>query len=215
MYKIYHLENTEANIVDRLIEVYQLPLELINGPDEGVGWDSDYIYNTDTDENLWLEDGMDYILEAINDDDRELFQSELEEWEQVEFLRLCAELGITTETIWKNKDLRQNMPKWQKRIELPLEGVGKNGETYKLVAERVNAMPDHDEIDIVIEDKNGTVIQDVVIIEPTIKRCNEESTKHDEKMTTVKVYKDEYDEGYTDIFHIKVYDDGEETTNMY
>lgn len=213
MYKIYHLEDTEANIVDKLTEVYQLPLELINGPDENVDWDSDYIYNTDTDENLWLEDGMDYILEAINDDDRELFQSKLEEWEQVEFLRLCAELGVTTETIWKNKDLRQNMPKWQKRIELPLEGVGKNGETYKLVAERVNTMPDHDEIDIVIEDQNGTVIQDIVRIEPTIRKIDLISTEHDAKMATVKVYKDEYDEDYTDVFHIKVYDDGEETTN--
>ena len=213
MYKIYHLEDTEANIVDKLIEVYQLPLELINGPDENVDWDSDYIYNTDTCENLWLEDGIDYILEAINDDDRELFQSELEEWEQVEFLRLCAELGITTETTWKNKDLRQNMPKWQKRIELPLEGIGKNGEAYKLVAERVNTIPDHDEIDVVIEDRDGTVIQDIVRVEPTVKKCCVFSTEHDAKMATVKVYKDEYDEDYTDIFHIKVYDDSEETTN--
>lgn len=213
MYKIYQLENTEANIVDKIIEVYQLPLEFINGPDENVGWDSDYVYNTDTCEALALEEGIDYILEAINDDDRELFQSELSEWGQVEFLRLCAELGITNETTWKNKDLRQNMPKWQKRIELPLEGVGKNGETYKLVAERVNTMPGHDEIDIVIEDQDGTVIQDIVRIEPTIKDCNKKSTKHEIKITTVKVYKDEYSEDYTDIFHIKVYDDGEETTN--
>lgn len=213
MYRIYQLENTEANIVDKLIGIYQLPLELINGPDENVGWDSDYMYNTNTSENLWLEDGMDYILEAINDDNRELFQSELEEWEQVEFLRLCAELGVTTETIWKNKDLRQNMPKWQKRIELPLEGVGKNGEIYKLVAERLNTMPGHDEIDITVEDQYGTIIQDIVRVEPTIKNCNEKSTEHEEKMTTIKAYKDEYNEDYTDIFKIKVYDDGEETTN--
>ena len=213
MYRIYQLENTEANIVDKLIEVYQLPLELINGPDENVDWDSDYMYNTDTSENLWLEDGIEYILEAINDDDRELFQSKLEEWEQVEFLRLCAELGVTIETIWKNKDLRQNMPKWQNRIELPLEGVGKNGETYKLVATRENSMPDHDEIDIVVEDQDGTVIQDIVRVEPTVKKCLAFSTEHNNKMATVKVYKDEYNEDYTDAFNIKVYDDGEETTN--
>ena len=160
-----------------------------------------------------LENGVDYILEAINSDDRELFESELEEWEQVEFLKLAAELGITTETIWKNKDIRINMPKWQKRIEIPLEGIGQNGEYYKLVAERVNTILDHDEIDIVVEDQDGTVIQDIVKVEPTIKKCNENSTEHEKKMTTVKVYKDEYDEDYTDIFHIKVYDDGEETTN--
>ena len=103
--------------------------------------------------------------------------------------------------------------KWQKRIELPLEGVGRNGEMYKLVAERVNTMPGHDEIDIVIEDQNGVVIQDIVRVEPTIRKINLTSTEHDIKMTTVKVYKDEYDEDYTDIFHIKVYDEGEETTN--
>lgn len=211
MYKIYHLEDTEANIIDRLIEVYQLPLEFINGPDENVSWDSDYIYNTDTSENLWLEDGMDYILEAINDDDRKLFQSKLEEWEQVEFLRLCAELGVTTETIWKNKDLRQNMPKWQKRIELPIEGVGRNGEMYKLVAERLNTMPGHDEIDIVVEDQDGTVIQDVVRVEPAVKTVDPIS--HVNKTACIKVYNDEYSEDYTDIFHIKVYDDGEEMTN--
>lgn len=213
MYKIYHLENTEVNIVDRLIEAYRLPLELICGPDEGATWDSDYIYNIDTDENLWLEDGIDYILEAINNDDREVFQSKLDDWEQVEFLRLAAELGVTTETIWKGKDLRQNMPKWQKRIELPLEGFGKNGEFYKIVAERVNTMPDHDEVDIVIEDQDGTVIQDVVRVEQTVKNTNQNATTHINKTMTVKVYKDEYDEDYTDVFHIKVYDDAEETTN--
>lgn len=213
MYKIYHLENTEANIIDKLIEVYQLPLELINGPDENVSWDSDYMYNTDTSENLWLEDGVDYILEAINDDDREIFQSDLEDWEQVEFLRLAAELGVTTETIWKGKDLRQNMPKWQKRIELPLEGKGKNGETYKLVAQRWNTAPGHDEIDIFIEDCFGTVIQDVVSVEPTVKSWTTDPVGHEDKMTSVKVYSDEKYEDYTYIYDIKVYDDAEETTN--
>lgn len=211
MYKIYHLEDTEANIIDKLIEVYQLPLELINGPDENVSWDSDYMYNTDTCENLTLEDGFDYMLEVINDDDRELFQSELEEWEQVEFLRLCTELGITSETTWKNKDLRLHMPKWQKRIELPLEGIGRNGERYKLVVERCNIMPGHDEIDIVVEDQDGTVIQDIVRVEPAVKTVDPIS--HVNKTACVKVYNDEYNEDYTDIFHIKVYDDGEETTN--
>lgn len=213
MYKIYHLENTEVNIIDKLIEIYQLPLELINGPDEGVGWDSDYIYNTDTDENLWLEDGIDYILEAINADDREIFQSNLEDWEQVEFLRLAAELGVTTEIIWKDKDLRLNMPKWQKRIELPLEGVGRNGGRYKLVAERCHAMPGHDEIDIVVEDQYGTVIQDIVRVEPTVKAWTTNPVEHEDKMTSVKVYSDEKDEDYTYIYDIEVYDGAEENKN--
>ena len=214
MYKIYHLEDVEANIVNKLIGVYQLPLEFIYGPDEGVEWDSDYIYNTDTDENLQLEDGIDYILEAINNDDRELFQSEFEEWEQVEFLRLCAELGVTTETIWKHKDLRLNMPEWQKRIVLPLEGFGKNGEFYKLVAMRNNTAPEHDEIDIWIEDQNGIIIQDIVVAEQAAQSFTTNPVKHINKEVVLRVYADEYFEDPTDTFDIKVYDGDEETTNI-
>lgn len=84
---------------------------------------------------------------------------------------------------------------------------------YYLVAEKWNTMPNHEEIDIVIEDENGVVVQDVVRVEPTIRRCDENKTEHDVKMTTVKVYNDEYNEDYTHIFHIHVYDDNEETTN--
>lgn len=211
MIHIINLEQFERELIDRTIEVYNLPLEFILGPDESTAIDSDYFYDCDTDENLYLEDGLDYILEAINSDDRELFCEEFNETEQTVILKIMAELGLTTETMWKNHDLRQNMPKWQKRIELPLEGVGRNGERYKLVAERCNTMPDHDEIDIVIEDQNGTVIQDIVRVEPAIKTVDPIS--HVNKTACVKVYNDEYNEDYTDIFHIKVYDDDEETTN--
>lgn len=203
----------ERQVVDHIIEVYNLPLELILGPDESTSIDDDYFYNCDQNQNIYLEDGLDYILEAINSDDRKLFCKELDEGEQIALLRVMAELGLTTETSWKGKDLRLNMPKWQKRIVLPLEGVGKNGETYKLVAERCNTMPGHDEIDVVIEDQNGVVIQDIVRVEPAIKNCDENSTTHQSKTTCVKVYGDEYNEDYTNIFDIKVYDDGEETTN--
>lgn len=213
MVHIINLEEFERELIDRAIEVYNLPLEFILRPDESTGIDSDYFYNCDTDENLYLEDGLDYILEAINSDDRELFCEEFNETEQTVILRIMAELGLTTETMWKNHDLRQNMPKWQKRIELPLEGVGKNGEFYKLVAERYNTMPGHDEIDIVVEDQDGTVIQDIVRVESSIRNTQTVPIKHEIKTACVKVYKDEYDEDYTDIFHIKVYDDAEETTN--
>lgn len=211
MVHIINLEEFERKLIDRAIEVYNLPLELIIGPDESTAIDSDYFYNCDTDERLYLEDGLDYILEAMNSDDRELFCKEFNETEQVVILRIMAELGLTTETMWKNHDLRRDMPKWQKRIELPLEGTGKNGEYYKLVAERCNTMPGHDEIDIVVEDQNGTVIQDIVRVEPAIKTVDHIS--HVNKTACVKVYNDEYNEDYTDMFHIKVYDDGEETTN--
>ena len=104
-----------------------------------------------------------------------------------------------------NKEIKTNK---NSRILLKLPNCN-----YYLVAEKWNTMPDHEEIDITIEDEKGTVIQDIVRVEPTIKKCNEKSTEHDTKMTTVKVYKDEYDEDYTDIFHIRVYDDEEEITN--
>lgn len=127
-------------------------------------------------------------------------------------MRLAAELGVTTETIWKDKDLRLNMPKWQKRIELPLEGVSRNGERYKLVAERCNTMPGHDEIDIIVEDQYGTVIQDIVCVEPTVKAWTD-PVEHENKMTSVKVYSDEKDEDYTCTYDIKIYDGAEEKTN--
>lgn len=215
MVHIINLEEFERELIDRAIEVYNLPLEFILGPDESTGIDSDYFYNCNTDENLYLEDGLDYILKAINSDDRKLFCEKFNVTEQTVILRVMVELGLTTETMWMKHDLRQNMPKWQKRIELPLEGVGKNGEHYKLVAERCNTMPGHDEIDVVIEDQDGTVVQDVVRVEQQVLNCNESSTLHKTKMTCVKVYSDECTEDYTDIFHIRVYDDGEETTNMY
>lgn len=211
MIHIINLEIYERQLIDRVIAVYELPLELIIGPDESTAVDSDYFYNCDTDERLYLEDGLDYILGAMNSDDRDLFCEELDEAEQVTVLRVMAELGLTTETTWKNHDLRRDMPKWQKRIELPLEGVGKNGERYKLVAERCNTMPGHDEIDIVVEDQNGTVIQDIVRVEPAVKTVDPIS--HVNKTACVKVYNDEYNEDYTDIFNIKVYDDDEETEN--
>lgn len=211
MVHIINLEEFERELIDRVIAVYELPLEFILGPDESTGIDSDYFYNCDTDENLYLEDGLDYILEAMNSDDRELFCEEFNETEQTVILKVMAELGLTTETMWKNHDLRRDMPKWQKRIELPLEGVGRNGERYKLVAERCNTMPGHDEIDIVVEDQYGTVIQDIVRVEPVVKTVDPIS--HVDKTACVKVYNDEYNEDYTDIFHIKVYDDGEEMTN--
>lgn len=215
MIHIINLEEFERELIDRAIEVYKLPLEFILGPDESTGIDSDYFYNCDTDENLYLEDGLDYILEAINSDNRELFCEKFHETEQTVILKIMAELGLTTETMWKNHDLRNDMPKWQKRIELPLEGACRNGECYKLVAERCNTMPGHDEIDIIIEDQYGTVVQDIVRVEQQILNCNETSTLHETKMACVKVYGDECDEDYTEVFHIRVYDDGEEITNMY
>lgn len=76
-----NLEAFERQVVDRVIEVYNLPLELILGPDESTSIDDDYFYNCDQNQNIYLEDGLDYILEAINSDNRELFCKELDEGE--------------------------------------------------------------------------------------------------------------------------------------
>lgn len=207
MYHTINLENYEIWAVEKTIEIYKLPLEFAQGPDESTSIDDDYFLNHDTNERLYLEDGLNYILKAINSDDRELFVEKIDAGQQVTLLRVMAELGITTETTWLKHDLRVGVPKWQRRIELPLEGKGKNGETYKLVAERCNTMPGHDEIDIFIEDRFGTVIQDIVRVEPTVKSWTTEPVEHEDKMTSVKVYSDEKDEDYTYIYDIKVYEE--------
>lgn len=207
MYHTINLANYERWAVEKTIEVYKLPLEFAQGPDESTSIDDDYFLNHDTNERLYLEDGLAYILKAINSDDRELFAEKIDAGQQIVLLRVMAELGITTETMWLKHDLRVGVPKWQRRIELPLEGKGKNGERYKLVAERCNTMPGHDEIDIVIEDQYGTVIQDIVRVEPTVKSWTTEPVEHEDKMASVKVYSDEKDEDYTYIYDIKVYEE--------
>ena len=213
MLHIINLEDFERRTVDHIIEVYKIPLEFILGPDESTAIDSDYFYDREADENLYLEDGLYCILEKINSDNRKLFCEKLDEGEQIALLRIMAELGVTNETTWKNKDLRLWMPQWQKRIVLPLKSLGRNGEKYNIIAEKYRSALDHDEIDIYIEDQNGVVVQDLVQVEPTVTAYKTETTTHFDKSITVKLYEDEYDEDYTRSAIIKVYDDGEETTN--
>jgi KaiC/GvpD/RAD55 family RecA-like ATPase len=85
---------------------------------------------------------------------------------------------------------------------------------YFVVAEINETMPNHQEIDIVIEDKNGVVIQDIVRVEPTVVRANMDYTEHDKDVLTVYLYEDEYDEDYTKQAHIRVYKDHEENSNI-
>jgi len=209
MFVTINLENYEAGLVEKVIETYNIPLEFAKGPDEAVTSDDDYFVKTDTEETLYLEEGFKRILKAINSDNRELFSKELHPAEQVEFLRIAAALGVTSETTWLNNDLRAEMPKWQKRIELPLEGVGKHDIRYKLIAERVNTMPGHDEIDIFIEDHLGVVVQDIVRVEQeTVKSQKTTTVEHENKIVSVKLYTDETSEDYTYDYTIRVYDDG-------
>ena len=86
---------------------------------------------------------------------------------------------------------------------------------YFIVAEINETMPNHQEIDVVIEDKDGVVIQDVVRVEPTVSKMDLNNTEHDQDVLTVYLYEDEYNEDYTKKTHIRVYKDDEEITNMW
>ena len=50
-----NLEAFERQVVDRVIEVYNLPLELILGPDESTSIDDDYFYNCDQNQNIYRQ----------------------------------------------------------------------------------------------------------------------------------------------------------------
>lgn len=84
---------------------------------------------------------------------------------------------------------------------------------YCVVAEINESMPNHKEIDVVIEDKDGVVIQDIVRVEPTVSKMDMDNTEHDRDVLTVYLYEDEYNEDYTKKTHISVYKDCEEDTN--
>ena len=84
---------------------------------------------------------------------------------------------------------------------------------YFVIAEINETMPNHQEIDVMIEDKDGVVIQDVVRVEPTVSKMDIDNTEHYQDVVTVYLYEDEYDEDYTKQTHIRVYKDGEEDTN--
>ena len=89
MYKILQLTVGEVNVLDEIIRIYKLPLEVCNGDPE-----SDYIVDLETDINYNLLDGMYEILEAINCDDRELYNKYLDNAQKSAFEKLCNELGI-------------------------------------------------------------------------------------------------------------------------
>ena len=89
MYKILQLTTSEANVLDEIIRIYKLPLEVCEGYPE-----SDYIVDLETDINYNLLDGVYEILEAINCDDGELYQNNLDYDRKCVFERLCNDLGI-------------------------------------------------------------------------------------------------------------------------
>ena len=147
MYKILQLTAGETNVLDEIIRVYKLPLEVCDGYPE-----SDYIIDLETDINYNLLDGVYEILEAINCDDRELYNKYLDHAQKSVFEKICNELGIDS-SVERIKALEKTAG----RVELQLPD-----ERYKLVAEKCSTMPGHEEIDIIIEDQFGNVVQDIV-----------------------------------------------------
>ena len=191
MYKILQLTNSEANVLDEIIRIYKLPLEVCVGDPE-----SDYIVDLETDINYNLLDGVHEILEAINCDDGGLYKKYLDHAQKSVFEKLCNELGIDS-SVERIKALE----KAAGRVELQLPD-----ERYKLVAEKCNTMPGHEEIDIIIEDQFGNVVQDIVRVQPKVVELTPEKVFHDKNHVTAYLYEDECDEDYTKKVDIEIYD---------
>ena len=193
MYKILQLTASEANVLDEIIRIYKLPLELIR--EDGIP-ESDYIVDLETDINYSLLDGVYEILEAINCDDRELYEEHLDHTQKSVFEKLCNELGIDS-SVERIKALERTAG----RVELQLPD-----ERYKLVAGKCETMPGHEEIDIIIEDQFGNVIQDIVRVQPKVVKLAPEKVFHDKNHVTAYLYEDECDEDYTKKADIEIYD---------
>ena len=101
MYKAVWLNDEEANVVDYIAEVYNLPLAYGDGLDEDTGEriESGFFYDTDEDEKLSIKEGLDYIDEALACDDWELAKEKLtsEEIELLEELLKASEDNIYEE----------------------------------------------------------------------------------------------------------------------
>ena len=191
MYKILQLTNNEANALDEIIRIYKLPLEVCVGDPE-----SDYIIDLETDINYNLLDGVYEILEAINCDNGELYKKYLNHAQKSIFEKLCNELGIDS-SVERIKALE----KAAGRVELQLPD-----ERYKLVAEKCNTMPEHEEIDIIIEDQFGNVVQDIVRVQPKVVELTPGKVFHDKNHVTAYLYEDECDEDYTKKVDIEIHD---------
>lgn len=79
MYKAIWLNNEEANLVDRITEIYNLELAYGDGLDEDTGEriESGFFYDCEHDEKLTIKEGLDYIDEALACDDWELANEKL------------------------------------------------------------------------------------------------------------------------------------------
>lgn len=191
MYKILQLTAGEESVLNEIIRIYNLPLEVCYGDPE-----SDYIINLETDINYNLIDGTYEILEAINCDNGELYNKCLDYAQKGVFKEFCNELGIDD----SDKKIKI-LEKETEKVELQLPD-----ERYKLVAEKCETMPGHEEIDIIIKDQFGNVVQDIVRVQPKVVELTPEKVFHDKNHVTVYLYEDELDEDYTKKVDIEIYD---------
>lgn len=193
MYKILQLTNGEANVLDEIIRIYNLPLELIQ--EDGIP-ESDYFVDLEADINYNLLDGVHKILEEINCDNGGLYNKCLDYAQKSVFKELCNELGID------NSDKKiKILEKETEKVELQLPD-----ERYKLIAEKCETMPGHEEIDIIIKDQFGNVVQDIVRVQPKVVELTPEKVFHDKNHVTAYLYEDELDEDYTKKVDIEIYD---------
>ena len=193
MYKILQLTNNEANVLEKIIRIYKLPLELIQ--EDGIP-QSDCFVDCENNQTYDLCAGVMELIFAMDYDNKKLFNETLSVGEQNTFLDLCNELGIDC-----SRKRVEALERAAGRIELQLPD-----ERFKLVAVKDNSMPRHEEIDIFIEDQSGSIIQDIVRVQPKVVELTPDRVFHDKNHVTAYLYEDEHDEDYTKKVDIAIYD---------
>ena len=91
VYDIDTLTGPEADVLESIINMYKLPFGLIL---DVAGTESDFIIDEESHEKYDLTDGIDYILEAVNCDDRELLKKKCSVEEIDTFLNLCRRFEL-------------------------------------------------------------------------------------------------------------------------
>lgn len=108
---IYRLTIPEANAVDNIASAYRLNAYAYKTASH-LESDSIVIEN----EQCSIIDGVDYVLEAINSDDRELFKQKVSWNDQITFLNLARQLYRTLEEKWAGAQLVEPLPEFKGHI---------------------------------------------------------------------------------------------------
>lgn len=81
---------------------------------------------------------------------------------------------------------------------------------YTIVAEKLEIEPEVEQICIYIAYKDGTYVQDIITVEQSTMTNKKIPIKN---QIIAKVWRDEWNEDYTDLIPINVYTDNEEIIN--